>query len=225
MYYAKLVPGPTGYQEKSTPEDLYEDHRLRLGWIQVYYEREVRWARPVLPFATLWVPSLEWIKKYGAYFDVIVEPAEGGQSLLWFGFTLNYSNDYPDEVVDFLSEDYPYLRKFFTENWMFTISDKPDQEYAELRTVDGKTSVRLDVSGSKVTIKAATEVIVQVQPGGKVYLGGVDSAELILKGETFRGRFNNHTHVSGSPGSPTSKPSATFTNSPFTDLSEIVKSQ
>lgn len=233
LYYAKLIPGVTGYRDSKTEDSHYEDHPRKLGWIQVFYEREIRWAKPVLPFAQIWIPSLEWIKKYGEYFDVLVEKIEGGEYLFWLGFMLNESKSYPPELDDFFSE-YPYVRKILTENWDLSLGDKLGSEFVELKSTVEKFSLRMDNAESKISLtvndvsltmdKVSSKIVIQVPSGGIVYLGGEEASEFVLKGFDFQERFNNHTHI-GNMGCPTSTPYGTNKHSPSTDLSEKVKSE
>lgn len=128
------------------------------------------------------------------------------------------------------------LADFFKQR--LTINSVEGSEYVELLDKAGQ-SVRLDVAtgtvqvqdqegnyvlleNGKITVHAASgNVVLNVPDGSNVHVGGEDGEELATK--TFvQQYFNTHTHVSGSPGSPTGPP---MTPAPLTPGSDITKKQ
>lgn len=97
-----LGPG-TGSQEAQPDEG-------KLGWLQVIYKEELRWARPCFPFGEYTPPSDEWIRNNADRFSVWVacestfSKFESEDHLVYLGFVpledgLDDMSSFPNKTI------------------------------------------------------------------------------------------------------------------------------
>lgn len=137
-----------------------------------------------------------------------------------------------------------YTNRSFYQHVGFTSKPKPDtiglvlksgDNYTMIASTDSKTD-RPELSNDKdVAIYSDADKYVKINAGGDIEIsnnnntitlkanGGIELGTGILSKiikETIITKYNTHTHVSASPGSPTAVPSVLFTSSDATTTVE-----
>lgn len=122
----------------------FEDDTEKIGWLRVWYKRELRWAMPKMRFGAFEMPTREWLTKYGDCLGVWIvgqkmhDEREHEAYLVWDGFCF-LEGKVPAEALT----NYPYVRLFFTENWKMSFDDTVNANVFKLVHVDG-TSIVID---------------------------------------------------------------------------------
>ena len=124
--------------------DEYEMDTQKMGWLRVWYKRELRWAMPKMRFGAFEMPTKEWLAKYGDCLGVWIvgqktyDEREHEAYLVWDGFSF-FEGKVPEEAL----ANYPYVRLFFTENWKMSFDDTVNANVFKLMHTDG-TSIVID---------------------------------------------------------------------------------
>lgn len=191
----------------------------KMGYIPVFYNHEIRLAKPLLPAMALKVPSKEWVEKYGEGIGIYVHPAEEDSGLLWYtGYCLFKGNS----LFEDFDEEYPYMRiSHFDESWLEYFSSYKGKTRWELKsTHEDYSSFKLDADGKVATINNRGINGIQFSENGSAILekkslelGGFGATEPAVLGNKLSQwltdlltAMSTETHLCSSPGSPSGPP-------------------
>ena len=205
--------------------------RLKLKVPTVLGDQDTGWALPCLPFGGFTNQGLFMIPEVDA--QVWVEFEEGNlDHPIWVGVFWQQTSDTPEEAA----LDEPTTRMIRTPSGhVLQFDDKSGEEQFRLAhpagtelTINPQGTVELtDAAGAKLTLDAESHQAIlqdsngnQVEmaaagitlKGTKIVLDGIqvhaggEGGEPLVKGQTFMGMYNAHTHVCTAPGSPSGPP-------------------
>ena len=125
----------------------FKDDPDKTGWLPVVYKEQVRWARPLLPFSSFWLPTKEWVEKYadtvGVWVTTESDREDRENYLVYVGFV------FMEEQAPTV-QDYGYDRYVFTENWEILVKDTPDNNLIRLNHRENGISVVFDKDGFSI---------------------------------------------------------------------------
>jgi len=190
MYLAALVP-----------ENEWLDDPSKIGWIQVRYKRENRWAKPCLPFGNFGAPSLEWIKKNRGKFKVWVTPEMNPttmreqDSLIYNGFYPIGGDNFPDSPD--IEDRYPNVNATEVGNWRMVLDEennkwqlfntgRPDPDFIGpplLAPLIDELHLELDPTDVGLKLRLNDADLVEIKPG-RVTMKAEDLVEMILNDST-----------------------------------------
>lgn len=156
LYEAKLVAGAS-----------FSEDPDQMGYVQVKFDRKVRWARPMFGFGEVQVPTKEWIDKYSpdGQVGVYVSEVNNQPYLVYTGFIF-YADQLPAEAM----VNYAYRRlHVFTENWKVYSDDKANENLLVIENIDGtKLSIDRTAGSEKILIEEGTNTYEMASGGVKV---------------------------------------------------------
>lgn len=123
MYLAELA-------NPDNPKTAWVDDPEKIGRIKVVYKRNVRWARPCMPFGSFHFPDVEWVrrnwKKYRVWVDFEHQKvtAQREDSMIYLGFIPVGGEQHPQAGSnnDKPYDEYPKVEIIEKGNWRFVIT-------------------------------------------------------------------------------------------------------